>query len=116
MARRQLKTDDEEGFLRAYKDEILDAQENYQVLIVMSIEVRAGRPGITLVGAAYSQAENATGLAIATVEQQYPTASASRLHAGLYRAAIGLSVALSRDYERKTGLIHPLAADATRKG
>lgn len=116
MSRRQLKTDDEEGFLRAYKDEILDTQENYQVRIVMNVEVRYGRPGVTFVGSAYSLAEDATGLAVAEVEQQYPTHSASRLHAGLYRAAIALSVALSRRHEEQTGLIHPLAAEATRKG
>jgi len=116
MSRRALKTDDEEGFLRAYKDEILDAQESYKVKIEVEIEVRPERPGVTFLGTAYSLNRETGPVAVAHAEVRYPTHSASRLHADLYRLAIALSVALSRDYEAKTGLIHPLAADATRKG
>lgn len=116
MTRRQLKTDDEEGFLRAFKDEILDAQADYQVDIRVGVVVRPERPGVTFVASVFSVAPDATGEPLMLVEQPYPTHSASRLHAGLYRLAISISVALSRDYERKTGLIHPLAAESTRKG
>jgi len=116
MSRRQLKTDDEEGFLRAFKDEILDAQADYQVRIDVRVEVRPERPGVTFHGEVYSVAPDATGELLMRVEQQYPTHSASRLHAALYRLAISVSVALGRDHERRTGLIHPRAAEATRKG
>lgn len=116
MSRRQLKTDDEEGFLRAFKDEVLDTEADYQVRIYIQVTVRPERPGVTFVWSVFSTAPDATGEALLNGEQVYPTHSASRLHACLYRVAISISVAISRDYERKTGLVHPLAAEATRKG
>jgi hypothetical protein len=116
MSRRQLRTDDEEGFIRAFKDEILDTQEVYGVRTVVWITVSAGKPGLVIRGHALSPGAGELEELVATIERPYPSHSASRLHAALYAAAIALSVGVSRWYEDTQGKVSPLAADATRKG
>ncbi len=103
VSRRTLKTDDEEGFLRAYRDEILDTQAMYGVSIGVDIRVREGVQGITI----HLRAEGVEGRPLyghtVHARYQYPTSTATRLHAGLYQAAIRLNVAVQNEHRDLTG-------------
>lgn len=103
MSRRTLKTDDEEGFVRAFKDEVLDTQEMYQVDVRWDIRVTAGRPGLTLHGSATFNDESPLAGHTVWAEFPYPSASVARLHAALYAAAIRLNVGVQNAYRDKQG-------------
>lgn len=94
MSRRQLRSDDEEGFLRAFRDEILDMSLYYSVRVVFSLRLPVDRSGLVIHGEAYKEDANGYEQVFAVADQPYPTHSASRLHAALYRAAIKLGAAI----------------------
>lgn len=116
MSRRQLKSDDEEGFIRAYRDEIFDLEDYYEVRVQASIRIKRGGPGLVLWFEAERKDAEGQWQTYAQAEYAYPSHGSARLHAALYAAAIRISVEVSRRYEKETGMLHPAAADSTRKG
>lgn len=96
MARRQLKTDDEEGFLRATYDDIRETEAMFNVKVKLEVKLTTKRGQMRLEATAWKGVGTPDERCVATFVCEYPTASASRLHAGLYRAAIGIGAACSR--------------------
>jgi len=88
MSRRQLRTDDEAGFLMAFCDDLAESEALFQVQIecvVLRSRVR-GKLHINMIAYKVPRKPGDEPYAISNTE--YPTASANRLHGGLYRAAI----------------------------
>lgn len=94
MTRRQLKTDDEAGFLRAFRDEVFDLVADYKVRVEFHLALPVAGPGVVIRGFAYQKDGSGAEQLYAACEQPYPTHSALRLHAALYRAAIKLGGAI----------------------
>lgn len=115
MSRRSLKTDDEWGFLLAIWDETQDLRSNFHVDVTWDIRFSSKRGVISFHGTATGLDGGPLEGSVVHASIEYPTASAQRLHAGLYNGVIRLSVAVSHEYEDKTGLVHPLAAANSRK-
>jgi len=115
MSRRQLKTDDEWGFLLAFWDEVRDIERDYDAVVTWDIRLSSKRGVISIHGRASGSDGGPLGGAVIHAQLEYPSASVARLHAALYAAGIRLSVAVSHEYEDKTGRAHPLATDESRK-
>lgn len=94
MSRRQLKTDDEEGFIRAFRDEVMDLVSDYKVRIEFHLAIPVTRGGVEIRGIAYRNNANDDEQWYAQANQPYPSHSCLRLHAALYRAAVKLGGAI----------------------
>lgn len=88
MSRRTLKTDDEEGFLMAFHDDIRESELLFRVQIECIILPSRDRGKININMHAYKLPRKPGDEPYAITNTPYPTASANRLHGGLYRAAI----------------------------
>lgn len=96
MARRALKTDDEVGFLMAFCDDVSETEQLYGVKVKVELKRTTKRGCVRLIATAWKDVGKPTERAVASFESEYPTASASRLHAGLYRVAVGIGAACGR--------------------
>jgi hypothetical protein len=95
MARRQLKTDDEAGFLVAFCDELLDSEKIFGVQIEVVILRSRVRGQLNINCIAYKVPRKPSDEPYAISNTPYPRSSALRLHAGLYQAAIRIGGELS---------------------
>lgn len=100
MPRRQLRADDEEGFLRAYRDELLDVAHDHNCQISCSVVVPLRQPGLMIRLRAYQLDQEGREECLATFDLPYPTQTAARLHSALYRAMVRLGIEL-RDKRRQ---------------
>lgn len=96
MSRRQLKSDDEAGFLLAVSDDIAETQQMYRVVIKVEIKFTERRGQFRMIASAWKDAGKPNERCVATWEGEYPTAQAARFHAALYRTAIGIGAACGR--------------------
>lgn len=96
MSRRQLKTDDETGFLLAVSDDIAETQQLYRVVVKFEIKPTSLRGRFRIEASAWKDVGTPDERRVASWTGEYPTAQASRFHAGLYRAAIGIGAACGR--------------------
>lgn len=96
MSRRQLKTDDEAGFLMAFYDDVVETESMYRVKVKVEIKTTSKRGQLRFYATAWKDVGKPDERAVATFECEYPTAQAARLHAGLYRAAVGIGAACGR--------------------
>lgn len=99
MSKRELRSDDEAGFIRAWKDELFDLAETHRVRLVFTLRAPVGQQGLVIRGEAYKTDGEGYESLYAEWDQPYPTHTANRLHAALYRAVIRLGVEV-RDRER----------------
>jgi hypothetical protein len=95
MSKRMLRSDDEEGFLRAFRDELIDLAEYYGVRIEATLRLPVMGSGLFIYLEAFKRDLEGAEQVYAAAEQAYPTPAAARLHAALYRASIRLGGALS---------------------
>lgn len=100
MSKRQLRADDEEGFLRAYRDELLDVAHDHNCQISCSIVVPLRQPGLMIRLRAYQLDEHGREECLATFDLPYPTHTATRLYSALYRGMVRLGIEL-RDKRRQ---------------
>lgn len=96
MSRRALKTDDEAGFLMAIYDDVKETEALYGVKVKIEIKLTTRRGVIAIHASAWKDVGKADERAVALFTCEYPTASANRLYAGVYRAAIGIGAACGR--------------------
>lgn len=96
MSRRQLKTDDEAGFLLAIYDDVVETEALFSVKVKLELKRGYKRGLFRLHATAWKDVGTPDERCVATWEGEYPTAAANRLHAGFYRAAIGIGAACSR--------------------
>lgn len=100
MSKRQLKASDEEGFLRAYRDELLDVAHDHNCNISCSLVVPLQTGGLAIRMRAYVMDETDNEQVLATFDLPYPTHTAANLHSALYRAMVRLGIEL-RDRRRR---------------
>lgn len=96
MARRTLKTDDELGFLAAVWDDTRETELLFSVKVKFEIKLTSVRGKMRILATAWKGVGGPDERCVATFESEYPTASAARLHAALYRSAIGIGAACGR--------------------
>jgi hypothetical protein len=96
MARRQLRAEDEDGFLLAIHDDVRETEDLYRVKVKMEIKLTSQRGKLRILASAWKDVGKPEERAVATFEGEYPTAKATRLYAALYRAAIGIGAACGR--------------------
>lgn len=107
MSRRQLKTDDEEGFLRAFRDEVLDLVADYGVRVEFTLRLPVYGVGLVIHGEAHKTDLAGDEQVYAAADQPYPTHSVARLHAALYRAAVKLGGAIRERGRLNGGEVSP---------
>lgn len=103
MSKRQLKADDEEGFLRAYRDELLDVAHDHNCQVSCSLVLPLQGHGLRIRMRAYQWGDDGREECLATFDQDYPSHTATRLHGALYRAMVRLGIEL-RDKRRREAL------------
>lgn len=96
MSRRALKTDDEMGFLMAISDDVAETQQLYRVLVKLEFKPLSQRGHFRIIATAWKDVGKPDERCVASWQGEYPTAQAARLHAGLYRAAVGIGAACGR--------------------
>lgn len=96
MSRRTLKTDDEAGFLLAIYDDVSETEAMFGVKVKLEFKRTNRRGCFQLHASAWKDVGQPAERCVATWVGEYPTASANRLHAGLYRAAIGIGASCGR--------------------
>lgn len=96
MSRRALKSDDEAGFLMAIYDDIVETEALFRVKVKIEFKRTNVRGQFQLRATAWKDVGKPNERCVAEWEGQYPTAQAARLHAGVYRAAVGIGAACSR--------------------
>lgn len=99
MSKRELRSDDEAGFLRAFRDECFDIVAEEKVRLEFTLRLPIQAAGLVIHGEAFKRDAQGDEQLYATFSQPYPTHVANRLHAALYRAAIRLGVEV-RDRRR----------------
>lgn len=99
MSKRELRSDDEAGFLRAFKDEVFDLVAEHGVRVEFTLRLPVQAEGLVIHGEAHKRDAQGYEQLYAAFSQPYPTHVANRLHAALYRAAMRLSIEV-RDRER----------------
>lgn len=87
-SKRNLRSDDEAGFLLAFCDELADTEELFGVQVEVVVLRTARRGQLNINCFAYKTPRKPSDEPFAVSYTQYPTAAATRLHAALYRAAI----------------------------
>src|SRR5690242_11968044 len=103
MSRNQLKAGDEQGFLRAYRDELLDVAHDHGCRVSCSLVIPLLGHGLIIRMRAYEEGPEGSEAWAVTFDQPYPTHSAGTLHAALYRAMVRLGIEL-RDKRRREAL------------
>jgi len=103
MSKRTLRSDDVEGFIRAFNDEVRDTEEIYQVGCEYSLRKGNLRGEIYIHGeASFTSPENGLQV-VATADRVFPSPRVRDLHACLYQAAMALNVAVQKWFHEKNG-------------
>lgn len=85
-----LKSNDKEGFIRAFTDEWSDMQKEYDIVLEFTVEPTFRKGVLRFCLTALSPSDGHTGLAAATYQCEYPTAAVESLEACLFRCAVRL--------------------------
>lgn len=96
MSRRELKTDDEAGFLMAMYDDLRESELLFNVQIECVLLKGKTRGSLNINMIAYKLPRKPLDEPYAITNTPYPTASANRLYGGLYRAAIRIGGELAQ--------------------
>jgi len=83
--RLSLKSNDKEGFLRAFTDEWRDLQQTYGVVLEFVVEPSLRGGVLRLTVSALSPLDGHAGLTTAYYQCEYPTAAVESLEACLFR-------------------------------
>lgn len=103
MGRRALKSDDVEGFVMAFWDEVRDTEMLYQVNIVLDLRRKAARGGISFHAIAVRVDEEGQERPAGTAQVDWPSAKFTSLHACLYRLSMAIAVTVQKEYQERTG-------------
>lgn len=101
MSRRQLRSDDEDGFLMAIHDDLTESKALFNVQVEMYLMPASTRGAFHIICYAYKRPRKPGDEPYATSSTPYPSSQAKRLHAGLYRAAIRIGGELARLHTQK---------------
>jgi hypothetical protein len=96
MSRRNLKADDEEGFLKAVSDDVHETESLYRVKVKIEFKALSARGKFRIIATAWKGVGTLEERCVAEWNGEYPTLQAMRVHAALYRAVVGLGAACGR--------------------
>lgn len=99
MSRRQLRSDDIDGFMRACHDEVIDLERVYGVRVLLSISQRVIRGQFTFRGEALIASGERLGDTVGSVELVWPTHSATSLHGLLFALTMRLGYAVGEAFQ-----------------
>lgn len=103
MSRRQLKTDDVDGFVLAFWDEVRDTELLYQVTITLDMRVKAARGGFSYHALAVRTDEDGVDRPAGAAQVDWPSSRFTSLHAMLYRLGLAIAVDCGKEYQQRTG-------------
>lgn len=103
MSRKQLKTADGEGFLRAYWDLVGDMHKEYGVDCKFRVMSSSRRGVLVFTLAAQSLQADARAPVVASYTAEFPNASVGSLEAFLYRCAFKLDYMLEQKLRYPSG-------------
>lgn len=103
MSKRNLKSSDEEGFIRAFCDDLADTEAMYHVHIYTSIVRLMGKRGIDIVQEVWKGPQTASEQPWIRQRYVYPTHASATLYAALYRSAIGIGAAIANKRHDEVG-------------
>lgn len=95
MSRRQLKAGDEEGFIMAWFDDIVESEALYGVQIEVVLLRARKRGEININCIAYKTPRKPSDEPYAISNTPYPSAAATTLYAALYRSAVRIGGEIS---------------------
>jgi len=115
MSRNQLKSDDVDGFVLAFWDEISDIEKLYSVKVMLDLRLKINRAGICF--HAHATREDAEGAVwpVGHARQDFPSDKCLSLHAALYRLAMQLNRQVQDDYRDRTGQWYSTPLDLAGK-
>lgn len=90
MSKRQLKSEDVDGFMLASWDSWTDMAVAYDVSIGIGVGVRRDRGHLMFKATAFHKGEDGVEQAVAHAERQWPGHYSSTIHGLLYSLLIGL--------------------------
>lgn len=103
MSKRTLRSDDVDGFVRAWHDEVRDTELRYGVECEFTLRTADLKSQLRIHGEAWYTDQEGTRRLVGTVDRLYPTPRVVYLHAACYQAAMSLNVAVQRWYFEKNG-------------
>lgn len=98
MSRRQLKTDDEMGFLMAIYDDLKENELLFKSSCVIELRPTAKRGHFEWIVSAYKATGEGGEPLMLTTRTPYPSVTANRLYASLYRAVISIGGVQAREW------------------
>jgi len=96
MSKRTLRSDDVEGFVRAFVDEVLDTELMYLVECDFSLRKSTVRSEVYIHGEATYDFPGTGKQVVATADRVFPSQRVRDMHACLYQAAMALNVAVQK--------------------
>jgi len=106
MSKSQLRSDDAEGFIRAFNDEVSNTELIYQVECEFSLRKSAMRGEIYIHGEATSYDPECGKQVVAVADRVFPSPRVLQLHAALYQAAMSLNVAVQKWHRNVNGFYY----------
>lgn len=103
MSKRQLKSEDVDGFVIAFYDEVRATEEMYQVRCSFDLRLGGSRGALSLHAQAVRDAEEGPDHLVATADVRWPSVTQASLHAWLYALAIRINVACQKECKERTG-------------
>jgi hypothetical protein len=103
MSRRQLKSDDVEGFMQACWDELSDLRQQYGLAILLDIRPKVNRGGFSLHASATRIDEEGNQRLACAARVDWPTDKAVSLHTLFYRLVLALDHGVQEEYHQRTG-------------
>jgi hypothetical protein len=115
MSRRQLKSDDVDGFLRAAWDELEDTSRHYGVTVVLDVRRSLRSRSFSFHAAATRVDEEGNLRPAGDARMDWPSEKYNSLHALLYRLAMALNHQVQIDYHERTGKYYSSPTDVAGK-
>jgi hypothetical protein len=103
MGKRQLKSDDVDGFMLAFWDEVMDTAKLYNVTVLVDVRIGLQRGRVTFHACALDNGDNGYEGPVAASEVHWPTHKATSVHALLYSLACKLNIEVQRWHRERTG-------------
>lgn len=103
MSRRTLKSGDEQGFIRAIRDELTDTEAIYHVHIFTQLLRPLKGEGLDIRMYVYKRSQDPSEDPWIDERYPYPSHAANTLYAALYRACIRIGGAIANKRKDETG-------------
>jgi hypothetical protein len=111
MSRRQLKSEDVDGFLRAAWDELEDTSKCYSVNVLLDIRRNLHSRSFSFHAMAIRNDEEGNARIAGEARMDWPSEKYHSLHALLYRLSLALNHQVQIEYHERTGKYYSSPTD-----